>query len=49
MSCLIYILMASCVISGFPRYGLGLPVGPQRVGILPEDGDRVQSPKRRFK
>jgi hypothetical protein len=32
--------------TSFRRQGLALRIGPNRVGVLPEDRDRVKSPKR---
>jgi hypothetical protein len=29
------------------RWGLDLSIGPNRVGVLPDDGNRLQSPKLR--
>jgi hypothetical protein len=39
----LYIL--PCVAFGVWREGLALSTGPSWVSFLPEDGDRVQSPK----
>jgi hypothetical protein len=34
--------------SSFRKYELGFSIGLNRIGFLPEEGNRVQSPKRDF-